>query len=241
MGYYSIVVCVYTLFFLFLFFLYCLVLFEKHIKQYFSCRFRKKIKTQQSKLWSISRENAKLNLGFPWCRMNCKLDSRTRISTIKKPSWNALWRNILRDLTKLICEVRRTHNNCSFNSIFACILIIEAAGQVDAIFSVKYFLIKISSQNHFWIAKTDAKTEPRHLNITNWWCHRDYQPNIYFKLYIKPTGVSALLWAPCMLHVRWEPTMQHARGFWGPAFLENSENLSTGTLRCNLVQSGRLS
>ena len=61
-----------------------------------------------------------INLGFPRCETNSKLDFRGKRQGFdgKKPNWNALWRNISRDISKLVCEVRRTEN-CSCISIFA--------------------------------------------------------------------------------------------------------------------------
>ena len=42
-----------------------------------------------------------INLGFPRCKTNSKLDFRRKRQGYdgKKPTWNALWRNISRDLT----------------------------------------------------------------------------------------------------------------------------------------------
>ena len=46
-------------------------------------------------------ETGKLvNLGFPWCKMNSKLDFREKRQGFngKKPNWNTLWRTISRDI-----------------------------------------------------------------------------------------------------------------------------------------------
>ena len=61
-------------------------------------------------------------------------------------------RNILRDINKLVCEVRRSEN-CSFISIFTLILK-PLLAQITSLFSEKYLCSKFSSQDHFLIAKT---------------------------------------------------------------------------------------
>ena len=53
----------------------------------------------------------------------------------RKPNWNPLPTGITRDLSKLVCEVRRT-DKCSFISIFA--LILKPLVHIPSMVSVKY-------------------------------------------------------------------------------------------------------
>ena len=130
-------------FFSFLFLLFCVscgVIFNSVVKSIFSIISSagfKKIKTQTWQYSSLenyytsgrSTENWNfdlsagnitgklINLGFPRWKTNSKLDFRGKRQGFdgKKPNWNALWRNISRDiLSKLVCEVRRTEN-CSLS------------------------------------------------------------------------------------------------------------------------------
>ena len=91
----------------------------------------------ETSLWSNGGERTKLTVGLPRCNMNWKVDfKRKQCCDGKKPNWNALPTGITRDISKLVCEVRRT-DKCSFTSIFA--LILKPLIQIPLIVSVKYF------------------------------------------------------------------------------------------------------
>ena len=91
----------------------------------------------ETSLWSNGGERTKLTVGLPRCNMNWKVDfKRKQCCDGKKPNWNALPTGITRDISKLVCEVRRT-DKCSFTSIFA--LILKPLVQIPLIVSVKYF------------------------------------------------------------------------------------------------------
>ena len=91
----------------------------------------------ETSLWSNGGERTKLTVGLPRCNMNWKVDfKRKQCCDGKKPHWNALPTGITRDISKLVCEVRRT-DKCSFISIFA--LILKPLVQIPLIVSAKYF------------------------------------------------------------------------------------------------------
>ena len=91
----------------------------------------------ETSLWSNGGERTKLTVGLPRCNMNWKVDfKRKQCCDGKKPNWNALPTGITRDISKLVCEVRRT-DKCSFTSIFA--LILKPLVQIPLIVSAKYF------------------------------------------------------------------------------------------------------
>ena len=91
----------------------------------------------ETSLWSNAGGKTKLTVGLPRCNRNWKMYfKRKQCCDGKKPNWNALPTRIIRDLGKLVCEVRCT-DKCSFTSTFA--LILKPLVHIPSMVSVKYF------------------------------------------------------------------------------------------------------